>query len=152
MARDVLDAFHPAVRAWFRSAFPEPTLAQRKGWPPILAGKSTLLLAPTGSGKTLAAFLAAIDRLMFTPEPPKKARCRILYVSPLKALAVDVTPRLRRPDAIRPGARYRIRLRRALQRLSLERALSTMRVCPAPILTWSAGGFQQRLDPMCAER
>src|SRR5215831_14587868 len=99
MARDVLDGFHPAVRSWFRSAFAEPTLAQRRGWPPIIDGRSTLLLAPTGSGKTLAAFLAAIDRLMFSPEPPKKERCRVLYVSPLKALAVDVERNLRAPIA-----------------------------------------------------
>jgi ATP-dependent Lhr-like helicase len=58
-----------------------------------------LLLAPTGSGKTLAAFLTAIDRLMFSPAPDKKARCRVLYVSPLKALAVDVERNLRAPLA-----------------------------------------------------
>src|SRR5205807_8323348 len=60
---------------------------------------STLLLAPTGSGKTLAAFLTAIDRLMFTPPPDKRARCRVLYVSPLKALAADVERNLRAPLA-----------------------------------------------------
>jgi ATP-dependent helicase Lhr and Lhr-like helicase len=64
-----------------------------------LSGRSTLLLAPTGSGKTLAAFLTAIDKLMFTPAPEKGARCRILYVSPLKALAVDVERNLRAPLA-----------------------------------------------------
>jgi len=58
-----------------------------------------LLLAPTGSGKTLAAFLTAIDKLMFTPAPEKGARCRVLYVSPLKALAVDVERNLRAPLA-----------------------------------------------------
>jgi ATP-dependent helicase YprA (DUF1998 family) len=56
--------------------------AQAKGLPPILEGKSTLLLTPTGSGKTLAAFLAVIDRLMFSAEPPKKERLGVLYVSP----------------------------------------------------------------------
>ncbi len=99
MSRDPLSGFAPAVREWFAASFAEPTSAQRKGWPPILAGESTLLLAPTGSGKTLAAFLAGIDRLMFSPEPPKKGRCRILYVSPLKALAVDVERNLRAPIA-----------------------------------------------------
>ena len=99
MKRDALAGFHPAVRDWFRASFAEPTAAQRKGWPPILAGRSTLLLAPTGSGKTLAAFLAGIDRLMFSPEPSPKERCRILYVSPLKALAVDVERNLRAPIA-----------------------------------------------------
>ena len=96
---DSLRRFAPAVRRWFQESFAEPTRAQKKGWPPILAGSSTLLLAPTGSGKTLAAFLAAIDRLMFSAEPPKAQRCRVLYVSPLKALAVDVEKNLRAPIA-----------------------------------------------------
>ena len=87
------------MQEWFRGAFAAPTAAQARGWPPILDGRSTLLLAPTGSGKTLAAFLAAIDRLMFTPEPPARGRCRVLYVSPLKALAVDVERNLRAPVA-----------------------------------------------------
>ncbi|HET7784902.1 MAG TPA: DEAD/DEAH box helicase [Myxococcales bacterium] len=92
-------AFHGPVTRWFEGSFPSPTRAQALGWPPILAGQSTLLLAPTGSGKTLAAFLTAIDRLMFTPPPSKKARCRVVYVSPLKALAVDVERNLRAPLA-----------------------------------------------------
>ncbi len=91
--------FHEPVTRWFEGSFPSPTRAQALGWPPILAGQSTLLLAPTGSGKTLAAFLTAIDRLMFTPPPSKKARCRVVYVSPLKALAVDVERNLRAPLA-----------------------------------------------------
>ncbi len=87
------------MRRWFEASFPGPTRAQSLGWPPILSGQSTLLLAPTGSGKTLAAFLTAIDRLMFTQAPDKKARCRVVYVSPLKALAVDVERNLRAPLA-----------------------------------------------------
>ena len=87
---DPLALFHPAVRQWFRSAFSAPTLAQQLGWPAIARGESTLLLAPTGSGKTLAAFLWCLNRAMFSPTPPKDARCRALYISPLKALAVDV--------------------------------------------------------------
>ena len=89
--------FHPAVQDWFAETFPAPTRAQALGWPEIQAGASTLVLAPTGSGKTLAAFLAAIDRLMFAPVPPKLERCRVLYVSPLRALAVDVERNLRAP-------------------------------------------------------
>ncbi|AKT37747.1 Lhr family helicase [Chondromyces crocatus] len=96
---DPLRRFHEPTRAWFDAAFPEPTGAQRKGWPPILDGASTLLLAPTGSGKTLAAFLTAIDKLLFAPEPHPSERCRVLYVSPLKALAVDVERNLRAPLA-----------------------------------------------------
>src|SRR5262245_54315634 len=91
--------FHPAVEEWFTETFPGPTRAQQLGWPAIQAGQSTLVFAPTGSGKTLAAFLAAIDRLMFAPAPPKEARCRVLYVSPLRALAVDVERNLRAPLA-----------------------------------------------------
>ena len=68
------DLFHPAVREWLAEAFAAPTRAQALGWPEIVAGRSTLILAPTGSGKTLAAFLAAIDRLMFSPVPEPAAR------------------------------------------------------------------------------
>jgi ATP-dependent Lhr-like helicase len=88
------------VRDWFEASFAGgPTPAQTKGWAPIARGESTLLLAPTGSGKTLAAFLWCLNRLMFEPEPPPKRRCRVLYVSPLKALAVDVERNLRAPIA-----------------------------------------------------
>jgi ATP-dependent Lhr-like helicase len=95
----MLKIFHPAVREWFTSAFPAPTTPQQLGWPAIARGESTLILAPTGSGKTLAAFLWCLNRLMFTPAPPKGARCRVLYISPLKALAVDVERNLRAPLA-----------------------------------------------------
>jgi ATP-dependent Lhr-like helicase len=96
---DALARFHPPVRRWFEASFAAPTPAQIKGWQAIASRRSALLFAPTGSGKTLAAFLAAIDRLMFGPEPAKKERCRVLYVSPLKALAVDVEQNLRAPLA-----------------------------------------------------
>ncbi|MFN8637375.1 MAG: DEAD/DEAH box helicase, partial [Chloroflexota bacterium] len=89
--------FHPAVQTWLGETFAAPTRAQAEGWPEIVAGRSTLILAPTGSGKTLAAFLAAIDRLMFSPVPAKQARCRVLYISPLRALAFDVERNLRAP-------------------------------------------------------
>jgi ATP-dependent Lhr-like helicase len=98
-ATAALAPFHPAVQAWFEQTFAAPTEAQRQGWPPLTRGESTLLLAPTGSGKTLAAFLHGLDRLMFAPVPPRKERCRIVYVSPLKALAVDVERNLRAPLA-----------------------------------------------------
>ena len=96
-ARDPLALFHPAVRTWFDAVFAAPTRSQTMGWPAIARGDSTLVLAPTGSGKTLAAFLWAIDRLMFSPVPPPDQRCRILYISPIKALAVDVERNLRAP-------------------------------------------------------
>jgi len=92
-----LEGFHDPVRAWFGAAYGVPTRVQALGWPVIRAGGGALLLAPTGSGKTLAAFLVAIDRLMFEPPPDPAARCRVLYVSPLKALAVDVERNLRAP-------------------------------------------------------
>ncbi len=91
--------FHEPVRVWFRETFGEPTKVQSLGWPTIQAGDNALMLAPTGSGKTLAAFLAAIDHLMFEPVPGKKERCRVLYLSPLKALAVDIERNLRAPIA-----------------------------------------------------
>jgi ATP-dependent Lhr-like helicase len=94
-----LDRFSAPVRAWFETSFAAPTDAQAKGWPAISAGDHTLLLAPTGSGKTLAAFLWAIDRLGARPRPPKDRRCRVLYVSPLRALAFDVEKNLRSPLA-----------------------------------------------------
>src|SRR6185295_7768470 len=94
-----LEPFHPAVREWFTGAFPAPTRAQEMGWPSIAAGEWTLIFAPTGSGKTLTAFLWCINRLMFEPPPDKKRRCRVVYISPLKALAVDVERNLRAPLA-----------------------------------------------------
>jgi hypothetical protein len=97
--RAPLDLFHPAVREWFSSAFAAPTRPQQLGWPAIARGESTLILAPTGSGKTLAAFLWCLNRLMFEAAPPRKERCRVLYISPLKALAVDVERNLRAPLA-----------------------------------------------------
>jgi ATP-dependent Lhr-like helicase len=96
---DPLAPFHPAVRRWFTSAFERPTQPQALGWPIIARGESSLIFAPTGSGKTLAAFLWCLDRLMFTELPTKDRRCRVLYVSPLKALAVDVERNLRAPLA-----------------------------------------------------
>jgi ATP-dependent Lhr-like helicase len=94
---DTLAPFRPAVRGWFTATFEAPTGPQALGWPAIARGESTLILAPTGSGKTLAAFLWCLDRLMFSPPPPKTRRCRVLYVSPLKALAIDVQRNLRAP-------------------------------------------------------
>ncbi len=97
MSRPPAHRFHPAVAEWFAETFPGPTRAQELGWPEIQAGRSTLVFAPTGSGKTLAAFLAAIDRLMFAPVPAEDARTRIVYVSPLRALAVDIERNLQAP-------------------------------------------------------
>ncbi len=87
------------MREWFSQAFDAPTRAQALAWPAIRTGASTLVLAPTGSGKTLAAFLSAIDRFSYEPPARPDARCRVLYVSPLKALAVDVERNLRAPLA-----------------------------------------------------
>jgi ATP-dependent Lhr-like helicase len=92
-----LEGFSPPVRAWFQATFQTPTPAQEKGWPAIAGGGHTLILAPTGSGKTLAAFLWALDRVTTEPPPPSELRTRVLYVSPLRALAVDVEKNLRAP-------------------------------------------------------
>jgi len=112
-----LSSFSPRVRDWFEAAFAAPTPAQAQAWPAIARGENVLLSAPTGSGKTLAAFLWALDRLgggSYAPvergaggEPgAKSARAgapggstttRVVYVSPLKALAYDIERNLRTP-------------------------------------------------------
>ncbi len=99
VTKAALSLFHPAVRTWFAGTLGPPTRVQTLAWAPIARRESTLVLAPTGSGKTLAAFLVAIDRLAFSPEPLKRERCRVLYVSPLKALAIDIERNLRAPLA-----------------------------------------------------
>jgi ATP-dependent Lhr-like helicase len=94
-----LDLFVAPIAEWFRATFGAPSEAQAMGWPAIARGESTLLLAPTGSGKTLAAFLVAIDRILRASSRGIVGRTRIVYVSPLKALAVDVERNLRGPLA-----------------------------------------------------
>ncbi|SDG36926.1 ATP-dependent helicase [Microbacterium pygmaeum] len=111
---NVLERFSPATQDWFRGAFPQPTTAQIGAWEAISHGKHALVVAPTGSGKTLSAFLWAIDRVFrekdATPPPapiasgrrkkavaPETPPTRILYISPLKALGVDVERNLRSP-------------------------------------------------------
>jgi len=122
---DVLERFGPATQDWFRGAFPAPTAAQKGAWEAISAGKHALVVAPTGSGKTLSAFLWAIDRVFHDKaateavaergaqatrrstsiDPSRKKKrgdaappaTRILYISPLKALGVDVERNLRSP-------------------------------------------------------
>src|SRR5438445_4763427 len=93
----VLDLFSPAARAWFSGAFPAPTEVQEGGWRSVAPGQHTLMAAPTGSGKTLAAFFWCIDRLATEPVPAEAERCRVLYVSPLKALTVDIDRNLQAP-------------------------------------------------------
>jgi ATP-dependent Lhr-like helicase len=95
-----LGGFSLPVREWFATSFPEPTPAQAQGWPAIAKGDHTLILAPTGSGKTLAAFLWGLDQLSAEPPPQERGeRTRLLYISPLRALAVDVERNLRAPLA-----------------------------------------------------
>jgi ATP-dependent Lhr-like helicase len=98
---DPFAGFHPVTAKWFREVFEEPTAPQRLGWPAIARGESTLILAPTGTGKTLTAFLWCLDRLMLQERAKgsEGAGCRIVYISPLKALAVDVERNLRSPLA-----------------------------------------------------
>jgi ATP-dependent helicase Lhr and Lhr-like helicase len=98
----VLESFHPAVRAWFERRFPAgPTVPQAAGWAEIAAGRDTLIAAPTGSGKTLAAFLVCIDRIYRAHEAGVNPGLgpEVVYVSPLKALAVDIWQNLNRPLA-----------------------------------------------------
>ncbi|MET0989989.1 MAG: DEAD/DEAH box helicase, partial [Glaciihabitans sp.] len=99
---NVLDRFSPATNAWFTGAFPEPTTAQVGAWEAISSGSHALVVAPTGSGKTLAAFLWSIDQLITQHQRADKpvepqTRTRVLYISPLKALGVDVERNLRSP-------------------------------------------------------
>ncbi|WP_435089753.1 ATP-dependent helicase [Micromonospora aurantiaca (nom. illeg.)] len=94
----VLAEFGAATREWFTAAFAAPTPAQEGAWRSVAAARNALVVAPTGSGKTLAAFLWSLDRLAKEPPPADpRRRCRVLYVSPLKALAVDVERNLRAP-------------------------------------------------------
>jgi len=95
---DPLSRFEPATRTWFTGAFAQPTAAQAGAWDAVARDQHALVVAPTGSGKTLAAFLWSIDRIMSAPPPEDRTRrCRVLYISPLKALAADVQRNLRSP-------------------------------------------------------
>ncbi len=96
-AEAALALFHPITAKWFRAVFDAPTTPQVEGWPAIARGESTLILAPTGTGKTLTAFLWCIDKLMMKTAPRAERGCRVVYISPLKALAVDVERNLRSP-------------------------------------------------------
>ncbi|NLE72148.1 MAG: ATP-dependent helicase [Actinomycetales bacterium] len=109
---DPLAPFSAPTRAWFTGAFEAPTPAQAGAWAAIAAGDHALVVAPTGSGKTLSAFLASLDRLLTEPPPDDPThRCRVVYVSPLKALAVDVEKNLRSPL---------VGIRQAAQRLGTD--------------------------------
>ncbi len=92
-----LALFHPITAKWFRAVFDAPTAPQVEGWPAIARGESTLILAPTGTGKTLTAFLWCLDKLMMKTAPEAERGCRVVYLSPLKALAADVERNLRSP-------------------------------------------------------
>jgi ATP-dependent helicase Lhr and Lhr-like helicase len=96
-AEAALSLFHPITAKWFRAVFDAPTAPQVEGWPAIARGESTLILAPTGTGKTLTAFLWCLDKLMMQTAPGAERGCRVVYLSPLKALAADVERNLRSP-------------------------------------------------------
>ncbi|MDT7712338.1 MAG: ATP-dependent helicase Lhr and Lhr-like helicase, partial [Pseudonocardiales bacterium] len=108
---NVLELFSAATRDWFAGAFAAPTPAQEGAWRAAAAGEHALVVAPTGSGKTLAAFLWALDQLAAARPPDEPtSRCRVLYISPLKALAVDVERNLRSPLAGIRQAAHRLGL------------------------------------------
>ena len=94
---DALAGFSESTTTWFRGAFDAPTRAQREAWAAIRHRHHTLVVAPTGSGKTLAAFLWAIDQLIRERATEAGRGTRILYISPLKALGVDVERNLAAP-------------------------------------------------------
>ncbi len=131
-----LSSFTPSVREWFEKAFAAPTPAQREAWPAIAAGQHVLLSAPTGSGKTLAAFLWALDRLRREPEDSdgeRAAGTRVVYVSPLKALAYDIERNLRAPlrgigaEHVASASAPATRPRRSARRWSATRRTSWSR-------------------------
>ncbi|NLF92005.1 MAG: DEAD/DEAH box helicase, partial [Corynebacterium marinum] len=108
MADSILARFRPQVATWFGEVFAAPTPVQEKAWSAISAGDNALVVAPTGSGKTLAAFLWALDSLveragqLTLPVGEERASesgggVKVLYISPLKALGVDVENNLRAP-------------------------------------------------------
>jgi len=92
-----LPSFAPAVSSWFETSFSQPTQAQSQGWASISRGEHTLILAPTGSGKTLAAFLWGINQMVVNPPATSAKQTRIVYISPLRALAVDIERNLASP-------------------------------------------------------
>ncbi len=99
-----LERFSDTTRTWFSQSFTAPTIVQTRGWASIASGKHTLMLAPTGSGKTLAAFLWCLDKLAREPVATDRladaeALTKVVYVSPIKALAYDVERNLRAPLA-----------------------------------------------------
>ena len=103
MKQTAFGCFHPVTAEWFRAVFDAPTAPQRLGWPVIARRESALILAPTGTGKTLTAFLWCLDRLMLHDvDNEKKKGCRIVYVSPLKALGSR-----RRAQPSLPAGRHR---------------------------------------------
>ena len=93
---DALSGFGEPTRVWFTNTFGEATAAQAGAWPALATGAHVLLCGPTGSGKTLAAFLSAIDRLASEPLP-ERPTTSVIYISPLRALAVDIDKNLRSP-------------------------------------------------------
>ncbi|MBB5344003.1 Lhr family helicase [Tunturibacter empetritectus] len=97
VGEEALSLFHTITAKWFRAVFDAPTAPQVEGWPAIARGESTLILAPTGTGKTLTAFLWCLDKLMMRTAPEAERGCRVVYLSPLKALAADVERNLRSP-------------------------------------------------------
>ncbi|MDY4678364.1 MAG: DEAD/DEAH box helicase [Bifidobacterium tsurumiense] len=105
---DGLEGFSEVTAQWFAHSFLHPTQVQRQAWPAIRRGDHVLAIAPTGSGKTLSAFLWAIDRLIgdqlkhreqrnATKRTSRRKGVKVLYISPLKALGVDVAKNLQIP-------------------------------------------------------
>ena len=107
MPENILDRFRPQVAQWFQDVFAAPTAVQAQAWEKISRGEHALVVAPTGSGKTLAAFLWALNNLVEregqlalpvgSGTAGSAAGVKVLYISPLKALGVDVENNLRAP-------------------------------------------------------
>lgn len=99
-------AFDAPLADWFARQGWRPAPFQRAAWRHYLAGRDGLLVTPTGSGKTLAALGGPLLQALREPAQPRAkrgtpaaARTRVLWITPLRALANDTTRALREPIA-----------------------------------------------------
>ena len=113
MAASPLSSFTPRVREWFTGAFAAPTEAQAQAWPAIATGEHVADLGADRVGQDAGGVPVGARPAGADPLPEGERRTRLVYVSPLKALAYDIERNLRAPLAgasardIRVGAAHR---------------------------------------------